>query len=86
MYYTAKLNVRKLEMKKLNALLVEISELTNKIETYYPELYRFLDENPLTLPVIAHPKVDKVALEEYLQSLRGLLQHHTETHIKNNMA
>jgi hypothetical protein len=73
-------------MKKLNALLTEISELTNKIETNYPELYRFLDENPLTLPITPHPKVDKEALEDYLQSLRQLVQHRTETHIKNNMA
>ena len=73
-------------MKKLHALLTEINELTNRIKTVYPELYRFLDENPLTLPITAHPKVDKEALEEYLESLRQLLKHHKETHIKNNFA
>ena len=71
-------------MKKLNTLLTQITELTSQIESDYPELYQFLDENPLTLPVAVHPEVNKKALEEYLQSLRQLLEHHRETHIKNN--
>ncbi len=71
-------------MKKLNTLLIQITELTSQIESDYPELYQFLDENPLTLPVAVHPEVNKKALEEYLQSLRQLLEHHRETHIKNN--
>lgn len=71
-------------MKKLQGLLTEISELTRQIETDYPEVYQFLDENPLTLPVAAHPKVDKVALEDYLQSLKQLLSHYRETHITNH--
>lgn len=73
-------------MKKLHTILTEISELTNNIEFNYPELYRFLDETPLTLPVTAHPKIDKKVLEEYLQSLRQILDHYKETHIKNNTA
>ena len=72
-------------MKKLNTLLIQITELTSQIESDYPELYQFLDENPLTLPVAVHPEVNKKALEEYLQSLRQLLEHHRETHIKNNI-
>ncbi len=71
-------------MKKLNTLLIQITELTSQIESDYPELYQFLDENPLTLPVAVHPEVNKKALEEYLQSLRQLLEHHRETHVKNN--
>lgn len=70
-------------MKKLQVLLTEISVFTRYIETDYPEIYRFLDENPLTLPVMAHPKIDKAVLEEYLQSLRQLLERYKETHDKN---
>lgn len=71
-------------MNDLRRLLTEITELTYRIETYYPELYRFLDENPMTLPIMAHPKVDKYALQDYLESLRQLLKHHLETHKKVN--
>jgi hypothetical protein len=63
---------------------MEISKLTYQIETYYPELYRFLDENPMTLPITPYPKVDKIALQEYLESLRQLLKHHLDTHKKVN--
>ncbi len=70
-------------MKKQRTILTEISEFTNSIESDYPELYCYLDDNPLTLPVMAHPQLDTYALEEYLQSLRQLLEHHKETHIKN---
>lgn len=36
-------------MKKLNELMQEIILLTAKIETDYPELYRYLDETPLVI-------------------------------------
>lgn len=67
-------------MKNLNTLLNRITVLTNTIESQYPELYRFLDENPMTLPLGPHPQVDKKALEGYLESLQQLLEHHLEIH------
>ncbi|MBO0340309.1 MAG: hypothetical protein VX798_09960 [Bacteroidota bacterium] len=69
-------------MKNLNSILNRITALTNTIESQYPELYRFLDENPMTLPLSPHPQVDKKALEGYLESLQQLLEHHQETHKK----
>lgn len=69
---------------KDNKILTEISKLTSKIETDYPELYRFLDENPTTLPSRAHPKVDSNELKDYLQSLRQLIEKHLKTHKKVN--
>jgi hypothetical protein len=74
-------------MNQLKNLLREITDLTLEIETRYPELYRFLDENPLTLPVSSHPHIDKAVLQEYLQGLQDLLRHHLETHkAENNLA
>ncbi len=69
-------------MKNLQKILQEISQLTTEIETNYPELYRDLDENPMTLPVSKHPHMDKVVMQEYLESLKELLKHHIETHKK----
>lgn len=67
-------------MKELNVLLTKITQLTNNIETNYPELYQFLDENPMTIPVSNHPHIDKTIMQEYLESLKQLLEHHIETH------
>jgi hypothetical protein len=71
-------------MKELHSLLREISEITTTIETNYPELYRSLDENPMTIATSNHPHVDKIAMQEYLESLKVLLKHHLETH-KNKL-
>ncbi|MBQ4914598.1 hypothetical protein J8L85_09145 [Maribacter sp. MMG018] len=67
-------------MKDLHRILNEITQLTTRIETDYPELYRSLDENPMTLPVSKHPHMDKVVMQEYLQSLKQLLEHYIDEH------
>ena len=67
-------------MKNLRKLLTEITQITTNIETNYPELYRSLDENPLTIPATDHPHIDKQIMENYLESLKQLLKHHLETH------
>jgi len=64
------------DMKNQNKLLREITKLTAKIETNYPELYRNLDENPITLPESNDPNINKQVLENYLESLKQLLKHH----------
>ena len=69
-------------MNDVQKLLQEITQLTKKIETNYPELYQFLDENPLTIPSESHPEIDKKVLQDYLESLRQLLKHHVETRKK----
>ena len=71
-------------MKDLHNILQEIVQLTTNIETNYPELYRSLDENPMTLPVSKHPHMDEEVMQEYLESLKQLLKHHLETH-KNKL-
>lgn len=71
-------------MEKLQQLLKEINEITLKIEQEYPELYRYLDENPATIPTIDHPELTANTFSDYLDSLKALLQHHIETHINKN--
>ena len=67
-------------MKELTSLLAEITEVTNKIESEYPELYQFLDENPMTLPAEVHPEIDWAVMQEYLESLKKMLAGYLETH------
>jgi len=69
-------------MKELQCVLREIVEITTTMETEYPELYRFLEENPMTIPTSGHPNIDEAALREYLKSLKGMLQHHRATRKK----
>ncbi len=70
-------------MKSLQEIENEITALTYKIETEYPELYQFLDENPITIPIKNQPNINKKLMQDYLESLKQLLKHHLETHSKN---
>ncbi|MEP2278608.1 hypothetical protein [Maribacter sp.] len=71
-------------MKQLHKVLNEITQLTSNIETNYPELYRSLDENPMTLPVSQHLHMDKVVMQEYLENLKQMLHHYLEEHKAEN--
>lgn len=68
-----------MKMENLQKLLSEITQLTKKIETDYPELYKYLDEDPMTVPAQSNPDINKKVLQKYLESLRQLLKHHIET-------
>lgn len=72
-------------MKTMQELLSEIMLITNEIETEHPELYRFLEENPMTIPSENHKTIDKPTLEEYLDSLRQVLEHYLEAHQNNQV-
>ena len=61
-------------MKTTQNLLTEIATLIRKIETDYPELYKHLDESPVTIPSQKEPSVDDEALENYLQTLKDMLK------------
>lgn len=66
-------------MKDKENLISEISRLTARIETDYPGLYQFLDENPVTLPVSPHPEMDAKILENYLNDLKAMVKHYLES-------
>lgn len=72
------------KMKDLDLLMTEISKLTADIENNYPELYRFLDENPMTIPAMADPNINKEIMRDYLNSLKELLRQHIEKHTENS--
>ncbi|MDO7172133.1 hypothetical protein [Mariniflexile sp. AS56] len=67
-------------MNLKSKLLFEISKITLEIETSYPELYQFLDENPITIPNEGRLHIDDVSLEKYLEALRTVLEKYKEEH------
>lgn len=79
-----RLPTKEMRMNNLKNLMAEITRITTELETEHPELYRTLDENPMTLPAMGHPEIDKEVLEDYLQSLRQLLKHSLEAHRAQN--
>lgn len=64
-------------------IIQKIEELTNTIEVNYPELYVFLDEDPITISNTKNPKITSEILNEYLESLKMLLTNYKKTHKTN---
>lgn len=69
----------------MQELLGEIILLTNYIETDFPELYRFLDEKPMTIPISEQASIDKETMKDYLDSLKQLLEYQLERHQSDKM-
>jgi hypothetical protein len=67
-------------MQTIKEIEREIVELTFKIESEYPELYQFLNENPITIPSKNNPDINRNLLLDYLDSLKQQLKHHKEIH------
>ena len=67
-------------MENLALVLSEITRLTTTLETEYPELYRFLDENPMTLPTGDETSLNLETMQNYLQSLKQLLKTYSKAH------
>lgn len=64
--------------KEENKILTAISRITRDIETNYPELYRTLEEEPITLPTDDHPNIDVAMMSDYLSSLEKKLKLYKE--------
>lgn len=69
-------------MKQLHQLMQEITLLTTEIETKYPELYKYLDETPITICETKEQTICTDDLKKYLETPKAQLQHHIETHKK----
>ena len=67
-------------MENIKDLITRINILTTKLKTEYPELYTFIEEQPITVPAMSHPDTNSETLKDYFQSLEHLLQHHLKTH------
>lgn len=67
-------------MDTVQELLTKISNITRDIETNYPDVYKYLNENPMTIPNMEHPSVSETELKEYLASLETLLEKYRKDH------
>ncbi len=66
-------------MRTLNSVLTEITQLTSNIETNFPELYQYLDENPITL-IGDNSEIGFKEFENYLETLKEQLKDYIESH------
>jgi hypothetical protein len=60
-------------MKTEEQLNQEILETTTMIRNEYPELIKYLEEVPLTIPVDDSPETNIKALKDYAQSLKNII-------------
>ena len=57
--------------KEINA---KILSLTMKIQETRPELSKYLEEMPITIPNDSSPEINNKILQEYIESLKNLLK------------
>jgi len=60
-------------MKTEEQLNQEILETTTMIRNEYPELLKYLDEIPLTIPIENNPEINVKSLTDYSQSLKNII-------------
>lgn len=65
--------------KELNKKIIEI---TNDIRQNYPELLKYLDEMPETIPSEENPSVEHKDLSDYYKSLVDLVEEYNENNAK----
>ena len=56
----------------------EILRVTLMIHTEYPELSKFIEEMPVTIPNVDQPEINILILTDYLDSLNSLRFHYKE--------
>lgn len=65
-------------MKRLKDILNDITSITLEIEQNYPELYEFLDENPITIPAGNSPDIE--VFTDFRDTLNEQLEKHKASH------
>ena len=68
-------------MESENKINSDILNTTMAIHASFPELSRFIEEMPVTIPDVAIPVINAENLKEYNDSLQHILTSYTVTHI-----
>ena len=69
-------------MKTKSELNADILKITMTIKQEYPELLKYLNEMPVTIPDSAHPEIDIKTLAAYYNSLNILVKYYSLNHKK----
>ena len=67
-------------MKSKKELTENISKLTTTIHLEFPELMKYLNEMPETIPYVAHPEISAKILQDYFNTLENLLLEYAPNH------
>ncbi len=67
-------------MKTEKELTENISKITMVIRDEFPELIKFLNEMPETIPDVEHPEINTKILQNYFNSLKNLLLKYAPNH------
>ena len=67
-------------MKSNKEINDDILTITMKIKDKFPELSKYLDEMPETIPNVADPHMDNKTLTDYYDSLVALLKKYETNH------
>lgn len=63
---------------------VKIMKITMVIQENYPELSKYLNEMPVTVPIEVHPEINNTNLEKYYESLLALFRNYVAEHQLTN--
>ncbi len=66
-------------METEDIINAKIFKITALIQAKHPELSKYLNELPVTLPIEDQPKINIKILKEYYESLENILKHFTTT-------
>jgi hypothetical protein len=66
--------------EEINAKILKV---TMVIQENYPELYKFLNEMPITIPIDSRPEVNVKNLQKYYETLLTLFRNYVSEHQLN---
>ncbi len=67
-------------MKTEAQLNDKILKITMTIQNEFPELMKFLNEMPITIPDVENPEINVVILSDYYCSLQNILRKYAPNH------
>ena len=72
-------------MQAIEEINQKILLKTLDIQTNYPELSKYLEEMPVTIPDLENPQITLQNLKEYYNSLNVLVSDYASTHIAKKL-
>jgi hypothetical protein len=67
-------------MKTQKELEADILKLTMHIQEKHPELSKYIDEMPVTIPNVESPEINAKILQDYYNSLDSMLKKYVPNH------